>query len=169
MKRSTIWQVAFSLSIASLSVWGCTPAATPPVTVVTNTDHADEAGHNHGDEAGHAEHHAHPKTLAEGLPELQELQFAIKAGLTGDDAEAAHGPLHEVFHLLQDFESLCKNLPEAQSQEATRAVESLFDSYGKLDEVMHKGEKPDYNTVGENIDAAVKALQDLAAIGDATK
>ncbi len=134
-----------SMLTIALTTLGCEPAAKP------EADQAASAS-DHG--------HDHPETLADAVKELQSTCATIKAAYEKDDAEAAHEPMHEVGHLLEQFPDLIakSDLDEAGKEEAKKAAESLFESYNAVDAGMHGQEGKKYADVSEAIDASLQVL-----------
>lgn len=129
------------------AVTKATPAGSSPVA--TQDDHD----------------HAAPATFADAVKQLVSIRDTIKSAFAKNDAEAAHGPLHDVGHVLEAMNKLmdAASLDEKQKETAKTSVELLFANYGKVDSLMHgdKGEK--YEDVAVKIDEAVKALEGLVA------
>ncbi len=149
--------------ITSLS--GCEGGAAvtkgPPST---NPVASDDHDHEHGHEHGHGEH-ASPTTFPDAIKQLVSIRDTIKAAFAKNDAEAAHGPLHDVGRILEAMNKLMDSagLDDKQKETAKTSVELLFANFGKVDALMHgdKGEK--YEDVAAKIDEAVKALEGLVA------
>ena len=120
---------------------------------------AHEDDHNHGDD------HNHPETLDEGLKELVALRDTVRDAFAKNDTETAHGPLHDVGHLLEDITGLIekRGLSDEAIATAKQNIETLFDSFGAVDKTMHGKEGSTYNEVSAKIDAAIQALQSLTA------
>ncbi len=137
--------VKVSMLALALTTLGCEPAAKP------TTDNAASAS-DHG--------HDHPETLAEAVTELQSTCATIKTAFEKGDAEAAHGPLHDIGHLLEQFPDLIakSTLDEAGKEEVAKAVESLYESFSAVDEGMHGGEGKKYSDVAATIDASLQTL-----------
>ena len=135
---------------------GCESSADAPPTAAA---HSDE--HEHHDDHGHA----HPETLADAVHELTELRNTVRDAFAKEDTEAAHGPLHDVGHLLEDAESLAQKagLTEETLTSVKASIETLFDAFGAVDKTMHGQEGSKYSEVSDKIDAAIKVLQDAAA------
>ena len=130
---------------------GCEPAPAPaPKEEASASDH------------DHDEGHEHPETLAAAVTELEGICAAIKTAYAKDDTEAAHGPLHDVGHLLEQFPVLIakSSLEDAGKEEAKKAAETIFDSFGAVDEGLHGSVGKKYSEVSESIDASLKILVD---------
>ncbi len=143
--------VKLAVVMVAVATVGCEPAPAPKQDV-SASDHKHEAGHEH------------PATLAAAVKELEEICATIKTAFAKDDAEAAHGPLHDVGHLLEQFPDLIakSTLDEAGKAEATTAVENIFSSLGAVDEGMHGSGGKKYSEVSETVDASLKTLADKA-------
>ena len=140
-----------SMVVLAFATVGCEPSSTP-----TAKEDASASDHDHDAE------HKHPETLAEAVAQLTEVSATIKTAFAKDDAEAAHGPLHDVGHLLEQFPELIakSSLDEAGKAEATAAFESLFKSFGDVDAAMHGEDGKKYSDVSDAIDASLKTLAD---------
>ncbi len=77
----------------------------------------------------------------------------------------AHDPLHHVGALLEALPALGRTAGLSAEQRATlhQSVDQLLAAYGQLDEALHGGKKPDYDAVAARLDAAIAALEGLAA------
>ena len=91
---------------------------------------------------------------------LKEHYEEIKVAFESGQPDDAHGPLHDIGHVLEQIPKLAgSELPEDQAEEAMLAVAQLFDAYGQVDDAMHKNEEPDYAAVAEAIDASMATLE----------
>ena len=180
--------LAFSL----LAATGCKDPGNATIDP-TDTSHSDDDGHDHdghehgeddhdhttGDHNGHdhdgedhGEHahdgeHKHPETYDEAVTELLAMQQAIAEGFASDNADDAHGPLHDVGHLLEDTETLVKksDMDDKTKKKLHEAIEQLFTSYGAVDDKMHdENEGKDYSDVAEQIENAINTLKAEAKI-----
>lgn len=147
-----------SLSVLALTVFicGCQEpdggGSVPPVMV------GDHEGHDHG-EGGH------PETLGEAMHQLTELRDTVRDAFAEGDSDAAHGPLHEVGHLIDEVAELAE--AAGLSAEANAVIisnaEILMDSFGAVDKKMHsEDEGSDYSEVSDKIDAALTAIMTAA-------
>jgi hypothetical protein len=140
-----------SVVALGLTIFGCEPAAKP--NAGTSTTAADQ------------EHkHEHAETLADAVKELEGICESIKAAFAKDDAEAAHGPMHDIGHVLEEIPDLAakSTLDDAGKAEVKKAAESLFEAFNAVDEGMHGGTGKKYSEVSEAIDAALKVIVDKA-------
>lgn len=157
MMRITTCGAAFAFTLLAC---GCDNGPEPmPIPVMVD----DHAGHDHGHgDAGH------PETLGEALHLLTNLRDTVRDAFAKNDSEAAHGPLHDVGHLVDEVSELAGKAEI--SDEAKAAIDSscevLMDSFGAVDKKMHsEDEGSDYSEVSEKIDAALAAI--VAAAGAA--
>lgn len=143
----------------------------------TDASHSDDDhnhdGHDHGDddhgEHAHSDEHKHPETYDEAVTELLAMQKAIAEGFAADNADDAHGPLHDVGHLLGDTEALIeKSDMDGDTKEKLReAIEQLFAAYGAVDDKMHdESTGKDYSDVAEQIESAISTLKAQAKISE---
>ena len=80
----------------------------------------------------HGDHgHVHPETLADAVKQLEGVCTEIKAAFAKDDAEAAHEPMHDVAHLIEQFPALIEksSLDAAAKEEVTKADRFAIQSY----------------------------------------
>jgi Spy/CpxP family protein refolding chaperone len=144
--------VASALSLTAITFVGCAEQSEPAPVM---------ASHEHG----HDEHE-HAETLPEVLGELTELRDTVRDAFAKDDGEAAHGPLHDVGHVLEEVSELAG---EAHlSDEAIATIESnveiLLDAFGAVDKGMHsEDEGSAYSEVSDKIDTAIAAIAAAAA------
>jgi len=136
---------------------GCGDASQPTASSGNGSSaHDHEADHDHDD-------HHHPKTLDEGLKELGTLRDTVRDAFAKNDTETAHGPLHDVGHVLEDITGLLekRGLSDEAAASAKHDIETLFDSFGAVDKTMHGQEGSTYSEVSAKIDAAIHSLQAL--------
>lgn len=119
----------------------------------------------HEDDHDHEEGHDHPKTLEDGIKELVTLRDTVRDAFAKNDTETAHGPLHDVGHLLEDITGLIEKggLSDEAVASAKQNIETLFNSFGAVDKTMHGQEGSTYSEVSAKIDAAIQALQTLTS------
>ena len=177
------WFGISSAGVFLAGIVGCSPATPPvapakPVAAVHadhdhDHDHGKDDSHDHGKKAGHDhddhDDHAHPETLAAGVLELEAMWGHVKEALKVGDREKADDKVHAVGHLLEDFEGLLAK-EKAEAQEAgKKATEEVFDCFDKLDEAFHGDEddlkKLDLDALGQRLEAAIKALKEVATAG----
>jgi hypothetical protein len=104
--------------------------------------------------------------VAEGLAQLEKLCADVKAHLAAGDHEKADGPVHMVGHLLEELGELVAKEKPAAEAEAKQALEAIFESFDKLDTVIHGADeearkKLDYAEHAPAIEAALAKLKDL--------
>ena len=151
---------AATLAVSPFVMTGCKPAATPekPAAAEEHGDHDDHG--DHGDHEGHSDH-AHPETYADAVHEIEEMHGAIKAAFAKKDKDAAHGPLHDIGHILEEVDELAAkaSLSAEQLAAVKKANEVLFDGYTKLDDMFHDGDEVKYEDLSKELDAALVVLQ----------
>ena len=89
-------------------------------------------------------------------------QKAIAEAFAAGKQDDAHGPLHDVGHLLGNTETLIENsdMDDDTKKKLSEAIEQLFTAYGAVDDKMHNSEKgKDYSDVSEQIENALSELQ----------
>lgn len=138
---------------------GCAPATPPAAPPPAAAAHDHDHDHDHGD-------HDEPATVAEGLAQLEKLCADVKAHLAAGDHQKADGPVHMVGHLLEDLGELVAKEQPAAEAEAKQALEAIFESFDKLDTVIHGADeearkKLDYAEHAPAIEAALAKLKEL--------
>ncbi len=178
--RYNIDQIAICLSLFYvLYLCGCNPSAPESrrgaSEAVDEHDHDehDHDEHDH-DEHDHDEHdhdqddanHAtdHPETYAEAVALVAKLQLQIKEALATGDIKVADVPLHEIGHVLEAIPTLAdkQSLSEADEEAVKKAVDTLFDAFGQIDEKVHGDGEPSYTPYAEKIESAIGTLQSFA-------
>ena len=104
--------------------------------------------------------------MAAGIAQLEKLCADVKAHLAAGDHEKADGPVHMVGHLLEELGELVAKEKPAAEAEAKQALEAIFESFDKLDTVIHGADeearkKLDYAEHAPAIEAALAKLKDL--------
>lgn len=154
-------QSIFALSLLSISLWtfGCAPESQSDVPLT-----ADDIGHHDHD---HDHGHGHAETLGGAVTALTELRDGVSKAFADGDEDAAHGPLHEVGHLLEQVSSLAASSELSAEAKAgvEKNVDALFDLFGAVDKKMHGDEEggKDYKDVSKEIDAAISAISEATA------
>lgn len=148
MRYSLLITLTFSLLIGS----GCSQSANPgnaPTSQGQERDEHDHHGHPHG-----------PETLKDALAELTTLRNTIRDAFAEDDADTAHGPLHEVGEILEAIPELAKkeNVSAENQAAAKTAVDALMDAFGAVDKTLHGQEGSTYSEVSATIDSTLTAL-----------
>lgn len=171
------------IGIVVVAAVGCTQAPPPPSAPRPavaarphdhDHDHADDHGHAHGKASGKADDrddhddHEHPQTLAAGVAEIQSLWGKVRTAIGKGDRDTADEHVHEVGHLLEDFEGFLAAVP-AESQEAgKKAVQEIFDCFDSLDTAFHGDEgdwkKVDLDALAPRLEAAFKTLSGLVSV-----
>ena len=114
---------------------------------------------------GHEDHahggNGHAETVGVAFHELTELYTTVKTAFAADDADTAHGPLHEVGHVLKGVKELANKSELTAEAKATvdQQVEVLMDAYGDVDKMMHGKDGSQYSEVSDKVDAAMAALK----------
>ncbi len=169
MKRFPLPATPVSLLLAlAVMLAGCTDSASKPPTG-KSAPAAAPAGHQHDHEHGDGHEHdqdpAMPADLPAGIAALKAHRQEIKAALAEGSVEKAHDPLHHVGELLEALPALGRTAGLTAEQLATlqQSVDQLLTAFGQMDEDLHDGKAPDYDKTAAQIDAAIAALEGLAA------
>ena len=147
-----------SVALLGLSGCGSSPQPAQP-QAVSHDDHDHEHDHDHD----HDHDHASPEDFSAGVATLRGHYQTIRDAFGENDLDKAHGPLHEVGHVLEGLPGLATKagLPEADVAKAQAAVTAMFEAYGKIDQAIHEGEEADYEAVREKLD---QGMADLDAV-----
>jgi len=161
--------------VAVVVVSGCSPAVPPapaakPVAAHTAHDHGEQAQKDSHDHAEHADHdHTHPETLAAGVAELETMWGHVKESLKAGDREKADDKVHEVGHLLEDFEGLLSKEETSLQDAGKQATQVVFECFDALDTALHGGEeelkKIDVDALGTRLETAIESLKNLGKGG----
>jgi hypothetical protein len=171
MNRIACKYVLPLLGIACFAVAGCS-ASNPPAAPSASAPAKDDHDHDHDPMAGkHSDHkHDHgaghaaedePASYADAVQKVDALCGATKDAFAAKDMEKADIPVHKLGHVLEDIPELAaKESLSAEDQEAIKkAVEELFDCFGKIDDKLHGNEGKSYDEVAARIDAALQTLR----------
>lgn len=150
---------------------GCQPSEeTPSPAAEATTDH-DHGDHDHGDHDDDIdigslmpiEVTPGPEDLPSGVEQLVALRDTVGKGFADDDVDSIHDQLHSVGNLLECVEELVESsdLAGDAKTDAKKAIDTLFDAYGDVDAKLHGQDGKDYSDVSDEIDTAIKTLQDL--------
>ena len=136
--------------VIALTTFGCEPAKPKASTGAGTT--------------GNESEHVHAETLPDAVKELEGVCATVKAAFAKDDSEAAHDPMHDVLHLLDEIPGLVakSTLDDATKAEIKTAADSLFKSFDEVDKGMHGSGGKKYSEVAEAIDASLKVIVDKA-------
>lgn len=134
-----------SVVLFSLATLGCKPAESESTATTAETDA--------------------PKTLKDGLDELNNLYATIKSAFESDDPDAAHSELHKVAHLLDGgFPGLIEgneSLSEDAKNQLTSVLSGLLDEFHKLDGHVHGDGDVEFSEVDQAISTKLEELKGL--------
>ena len=136
-------------------VGGCNGGGAEPTEGVAQTTAGGEAGHDH-------DHGAKPEDFASAMKILEGYSSDILTAFKDGKPEEAHDALHSIGHLLESLPELAmkdKELGDEAKTQLNQAVESLFDSFTKLDGTLHGGEAADVDAVSEDVNKAMEQLR----------
>jgi len=122
-------------------------------------------GHDHDHDHDHGHGHDHPESFKAAVEKASMLRDKIRDGFANEDPDAAHGPLHDVGDVLGSIAAMAeKEGLEGETLTGVRdAVETLKESFGSVDKMMHGGEGSEYSEVSADVDAAMATLVAAAA------
>ena len=117
-------------------------------------------------EAG-AEHSGHNDATAnfgEAYNRLVTHKTNIQAAFEKSDPESAHDDLHQIGHAIESLAAVARKsgITDADLLSVEVAAKSLFEVYGRLDEMLHGGDDVAYKDVAGEIDSAISALEKFA-------
>jgi hypothetical protein len=97
----------------------------------------------------------------EAVSLLVATRNKVRDAFAQDDIETAHGPLHDVGHLLEDLPGLAEKHGHVDDALAVVKEESdkLLDLFGKVDAKLHGDEGSTYDEVSAEIDASIERLE----------
>lgn len=106
---------------------------------------------------------AAPESYREGVTTLLALRDTVRDAFAAKDIDKAHGPLHDVGHLLEALPELFAKISTVESDRETvkKAIDQLFDQFGKVDAKLHGEAGASYEEVSKEIDASLEKLQQL--------
>jgi outer membrane murein-binding lipoprotein Lpp len=143
--------VVCTLVLSMLALCGCN-SSKPSSNPSSETEQHDDNGEKHAE------------TYAAAVDNLNELATSIKEALTANDEDKAHDPLHKIGHVLEEIPALAnkESFNDEDKEAIKKAVDELFDCFGKLDEKMHGKEGATYDEVANRIEQALATLQEHA-------
>ncbi len=111
---------------------------------------------------------ADPPSFKGSVTKLVEMRNKIRDGFAVGNVDMAHGPLHEVGHVLEKIGEIAaiEHLPADQLEAVKAAKEELFDAFDQVDRTLHGKEGKSYDEVAESVDRAMKVLTDIAGVED---
>ena len=158
------WITVAAIACLALVI-GCGPS-TPSAPSPTPAPAAAKADHEH-DHHDHDHHdHEEPKTVADGIAQLEKLCAEAEAHLTAGNHDKADGPVHMVGHLLEDIGELVAKEKPAAEAEARKALDAMFECFDKIDTAIHAADEEarrqlDYAKHAPAIEAALAKLKEL--------
>ncbi|MEM6472380.1 MAG: hypothetical protein AAF802_22650, partial [Planctomycetota bacterium] len=107
------------------------------------------------------------ESLGAAVEKIEGLHKTIIAKLAEGDLDAAHGPMHDIGTVLIATEGyLEENNQGAKQADLQAAVETILDSVGEVDELLHVGGEIDveavnkkYVEVSSSVDEAIATLK----------
>ena len=143
--------LGFSLLVGS----GCTESST-----TVDTGNSGEHAHSHDD------HDHGPESIKDAMTELKTMRDTIRDAFAKNDPDGAHGPLHEVGHVLEAIPELAKKEKVSAENQAAieKDVNSLMDAFGRVDKTMHGQEGSTYSEESATIDATLITLSQACGI-----
>jgi len=105
--------------------------------------------------------HDHELSFGQAIGQIKELAGTISQAMAKDDADAAHDPLHQIGHLLNDLPHLAEHeeLSEENLKLLRGAVAKMMDAYSAFDATMHGEEGKSYDDIKSDIAAALETLE----------
>ena len=111
-----------------------------------------------------------PKTFADAVVQLKEINDQINVAMENDEPDSAHDPLHNVGNLLNKLPELATDtdLSESEWTEVKDETDRVFKAFGQVDAAFHDGgdKKAAYDSAKSTINEGITALEvKLAASG----
>ena len=102
----------------------------------------------------------HALSFGQAVGQIEQLAQSIGQSMANGDTEAAHEPLHEIGHLLDELPHLAELEGLAETDQATiqAAADQLMDAYGAIDAGMHGEAGKSYDDVKGDIATALESL-----------
>jgi seryl-tRNA synthetase len=150
------------MGLAVVVCLGCGSSVSQSDKVTASVPSPQDHEHDHADEHGdHDEHASAPTTYAEAVTQVESLRTELRESLAKEDIKQADEAVHEVGHVLEKIPDLSKeaSLSAEAEEEIKNDVNTLFDQFGKIDELIHAEKPVDYNEYSEKIDGAIERLR----------
>lgn len=147
------------LSYALAGCGGSTVARNSPTPATVSPGKEHQGDHNH--DQPHGADNGPIRTCVEAIQKVMALRAEIQAGFSMKDLDRADGPVHEIGHLLEDFQELAakESLSDEQRETVKKSIHTLFEAFGTLDKTIHSGKGKSYVDLAGEIDGAIAALQ----------
>ena len=97
---------------------------------------------------------------------LDDMNQVIKSSMESGDLDKAHGPLHDVGHVLESLSKAAQTEKFSEADMATinAAKDDLFDAFGEIDKTFHGKEGATYDEVANKIGVAMNKLKSFAGL-----
>ena len=122
------------------------------------------AAHEHGHDHGDAEA---PRELGALVDAISQHSEAIAAAFSSGKQDDAHGPLHEIGHLIQKLPDAAaqSDLPESDWTEVKQAADQLMTAFGKVDSLFHGSQDGViFDQIESDVTTAMEVLRAKAAM-----
>lgn len=132
---------------------GCGPAES--AGDADSGDHGHDHDHDHGDR---------PESLQAAVDKLTSIRDTVRTAMLEGDANAAHGPLHEVGELLDALPDVAAetDLAEEDWNAVQAATDELRIAFAAIDKAFHTKDadkKAAYEQVADELDDAIEDIR----------
>jgi uncharacterized protein YqeY len=105
------------------------------------------------------------KDYQDALKRIRSYRDKIRSETTTGDPRLAHRSLDELDLVLDWLPEIAEKsgVPRTNREDVTKAAQQLQDLFGKIHKKIDAHQKPDYAAVANDIEAAIKKLESLAA------
>lgn len=103
-------------------------------------------------------------TLKQSLDKVHGLATKIGQGFTDGEHEKAHGPMHEIVHLLEELPRKVdsSDLAVDVKKSLNDSIKTIMDSFDKVDAKLHGDENGvEFSDVKEKVDAALDNIHKI--------
>ena len=105
------------------------------------------------------------RSYGEALGKIKSYRDTIRDAVAAGNPAKAHRPLDELDVVLEHLPTVARNhnVPRAEWETVNTSAQLLRDSFNKVHAQIDAGEKPDYQAVSGDVDAAIGRLEAASA------
>ena len=105
------------------------------------------------------------KSYADALTQIKSNRDTIRDAVAAGNPAKAHRPLDELDVVLEHLPAVARddNVPKTEWETVNTSAQQLRDSFNKVHTQIDAGEKPDYQAVSGDIEAAIGRLEAVSA------
>ena len=104
-------------------------------------------------------------SLKETLAKVDKLAVKISEGMEDGETEKAHGPIHDIGHILERVPKMidASSLGDDDKKTLKQSVDVLIESFGAVDAKMHgKEDGAEFSDVKDKIDEALESIRKIS-------